>query len=121
VVAETNRLPLETRYFNTPVTKVSLSLDRSGATLVLELRAAVTPQISSERGSTGYFFTYVDLPKGNFVAGAAARAPSGPSVAPALGDEKPRPVADAAVSGKASAEPAAVKASGHVRAGIKLR
>ena len=123
VVADNNRLPLETRFFNTPVTRVSLSLDRSGATLVLDLRASVTPQISSERGSTGYWFTYIDLPKGNFVAAAAAPA-AGPAMAPALGDEKPKPASepkvDAAVSGKASAESGAVKASGHVRAGIKL-
>ena len=124
VAAETNRLPLETRFFNTPVTKVSLSLDRSGATLVLDMRAAVTPQISSERGSTGYYFTFIDLPKGNYVT-AAPKAPVGPSMAPALGDEKPKdaadaPKAEAAVSGTVATEPTSVKASGHVRAGIKL-
>ena len=64
----TNRLPLETRFFNTPVTRVSLNVNRDGAQLVLELRADVVPQISSERGSTGYYFTYIDLPKGQFVA-----------------------------------------------------
>ena len=125
VVATTNRLPLETRFFNTPVTKVSLSIDRSGATLVLDMRAPVTPQISSERGSTGYYFTFIDLPKGNYVAAPSAKAPTGPNMAPALGEEKPKPVSepklDAAASGKAEAEGSSVKASGEVRAGINLR
>lgn len=131
VAAETNRLPLETRFFNTPVTKVSLSLDRSGATLVLDMRTAVTPQISSERGSSGYYFTFIDLPKGNYVSAPTAKAPTGPSMAPALGQEKPKSPAtedkpahaaktDAAVSGKADADASSAKASGHVRAGIKL-
>jgi hypothetical protein len=126
VAAETNRLPLETRFFNTPVTKVSLSLDRSGATLVLDMRAAVTPQLSSERGSTGYYFTFIDLPKGNYVT-ATAPKPAGPSMAPALGDEKPKSSGaadetktEAAVGSKVASEPSSVKASGHVRAGIKL-
>jgi hypothetical protein len=67
VAANTNRLPLDTRFFNTPVTKVSLSVDRAGATLALELRSDVTPQISSERDGSGYYFTFIDLPKGSYV------------------------------------------------------
>lgn len=81
----TNRLPLDTRYFNTPVTKVSLSSDRSGVTLVLDLRAEVTPSISSEKGSAGYFFTYIDLPKGNYAASNAKPVASGGGAAPASG------------------------------------
>jgi hypothetical protein len=68
VLSGTNRLPLETRYFNTPVTRVMLNTNREGAQLILEMRADVTPQLSSERGSSGYYFTYIDLPKGNFVS-----------------------------------------------------
>ena len=81
VSAGTNRLPLETRFFNTPVTRVSLNVSRDGAQLVLDLRADIVPQISSERGPTGYYFTYIDLPKGQFVAAtdkpkAAAASPT---------------------------------------------
>ena len=139
IAAQTNRLPLETRFFNTPVAKVSLSVDRTGATLVLDMRAPVTPQITSERGSTGYYFTFIDLPKGEYMAGPGAKAPVGPSMAPALGEEKPKAAAghaktpaaqaeapaddenaEAAVSGKVSTQPTSVKASGQARAGIKL-
>jgi hypothetical protein len=135
IAAETNRLPLETRFFNTPVAKVSLTVDRTGATLVMDMRAAVTPQITSERASNGYYFTFIDLPKGEYVAAPGAKPPVGPSMAPALGDEKvkapaageakaPAPEAsidaDAAVSGKTSAQSTSVKASGQARAGIKL-
>jgi hypothetical protein len=83
IAAGTNRLPLETRYFNTPVLKVSLSTDRSGATLVLELRADVAPQLSSEAGAAGYYFTFIELPKGNYVQAIdpskVAAAPPEPS------------------------------------------
>jgi hypothetical protein len=76
VSAGTNRLPLDTRYFNTPVSRVSLSADHNGATVLLELRADVEPQLSSEVGSTGYYFTFIDLPKGQFIASAPhAKAP----------------------------------------------
>jgi hypothetical protein len=68
VSAGTNRLPLETRFFNTPVTRVSISANHAGAQLILDLRADVAPQLSSERGPTGYYFTFIDLPKGHYVA-----------------------------------------------------
>jgi hypothetical protein len=71
----TNRLPLETRFFNTPVTRVSLSANHDGAQLILDLRAEVSPQISSERGSSGYYFTYIDLPKGNYVTVTTVEKP----------------------------------------------
>jgi hypothetical protein len=78
----TNRLPLETRYFNTPVTRVMLNTNRDGAQLILELRADVAPQLSSERGTSGYYFTYVDLPKGNFVSAEKPKATLSPDGAP---------------------------------------
>jgi len=67
IAAATNRLPLDTRYFNTPATKVSLSVDQSGATLLIDLRGEVTPHVSSESDKTGYFFTYIDLPAGSYL------------------------------------------------------
>lgn len=75
VVGDTNRLALETRFFNTPVTRVSIAPEKDGVSIVLELRAAITPHVSSERGPSGYHFTYIDLPAGKFVEqSAAARA-----------------------------------------------
>ncbi|MEY4582887.1 MAG: hypothetical protein RL701_7590 [Pseudomonadota bacterium] len=107
VAADTNRLPLDTRFFNTPVTKVSLSVDRTGATLALELRSEVTPQISSERDNTGYYFTYIDLPKGSYVASKPGVGLTGPAannpvqVLPEDGKARANPAVsgDAAVSG----------------------
>jgi hypothetical protein len=72
IAAQNNRLPLDTRYFNTPVTRVSLSADHKGATVSLDLRSDVTPQISSEAGAPGYYFTYIDLPKGSYVTAPPA-------------------------------------------------
>ena len=71
VAGATNRLPLETRFFNTPVTKVSILVGRDGVALVLDLRAPVQPRVSSERGPSGYYFTYLDLPAGKYVENAA--------------------------------------------------
>jgi hypothetical protein len=70
VAAQTNRLPLDTRFFNTPVTKVSVSVAGAGATVQLDMRAPVTPHVSSERSGSGYYFTYIDLPKGEYIKGS---------------------------------------------------
>ncbi|HEX4355303.1 MAG TPA: hypothetical protein VHZ95_20385, partial [Polyangiales bacterium] len=88
----TNRLPLETRYFNTPVTRVMLTANHEGAQLVLDLRADVAPQLSSERGTSGYYFTYIDLPKGKFVTEADKPKPiaSQTEAVPARGPTAPR-------------------------------
>ena len=89
IAGNTNRFPLETRFFNTPVTKVGLAVTREGVTLTLELRAPVTPRVSSERGPSGYFFTYLDLPAGKFLVeppkplGGAPALPEQGSLAPA--------------------------------------
>jgi hypothetical protein len=83
VSGETNRLPLDTRFFNTPVTRVSVSVHRDGTQLLLDLRAEVTPQISSERGAGGFYFTYIDLPKGQYVAGADKPKVASAAIAPA--------------------------------------
>jgi hypothetical protein len=67
VAGNTNKLPLETRFFNTPVSRVNIEVQRDGVTLVLDLRADVSPIVSSDRGPTGYYFLYIDLPKGTYV------------------------------------------------------
>jgi hypothetical protein len=123
---KTNRLPLDTRYFNTPVTKVSLSPGRSGATVSLELRADVTPQISTERGTGGEYFVYIELPKGSYVANATAQASNAANAGrtPATLPESapPEPGAPPAAVGGPPPEPAAApaKAHGELHGRIKL-
>jgi hypothetical protein len=101
IAAKTNRLPLDTRFFNTPVKKVSVNAARSGAIVQLDLRATVTPQITSEQGPAGYYFTYIELPKGEYVkqptagatvtSGASAEANAGnrATVMPTLQPARP--------------------------------
>lgn len=61
------RLPLDTQYFNTPVKSVR-ALQRAGAVVVvLEMRAKLKPTVRTERSPTGYFFSYLEFPAGNFL------------------------------------------------------
>ena len=78
VSGNTNRLPLETRFFNTPVARVNIEEKRDGVTLVLDLRGDVEPVVSSERGPAGFYFLYIDLPKGQYVKTAPALAEAPP-------------------------------------------
>jgi hypothetical protein len=79
IAGDNNRLPLETRFFNTPVTRVTLTHARDGVTITLELRAPVAPKVSAERGASGYSFTYVDLPAGDFLSEADKQAAAVPT------------------------------------------
>ena len=124
VAAKTNRLPLDTRFFNTPVTKISVSVASGGAVVQLELRADVKPTVSNEVGPAGYFFTYIELPKGDYLARPGAQVQADKSEA------APPPASSSNTAGNASAS-AAASASGHeaegavrgeasVRAGFKI-
>ena len=62
-----NRNPLETRFFNTPVTRAHVERHGRDVWLVLTMRADVTPQVHSEAGPGGYHFVYVELPAGSFL------------------------------------------------------
>jgi hypothetical protein len=80
IAARTNRYPLFTNFFNTPVTRVELK--RAGKRTLLEvtLRAAVQPSISSEQARSGFYFVYIDFPPGQYVAAPAAdRGPPPPA------------------------------------------
>lgn len=124
IAAKTNRLPLDTRFFNTPVTKVSVSTASGGAVVQIDLRAAVTPAVTSEVGPTGYFFTYIELPKGDYLArpGTAPQA-AAPSEPPAP-EHPSTAVSKAEASGSASASATSEGASGAVkgeaRGGFKI-
>lgn len=114
VTAHTNRLPLDTRFFNTPVSRVSLSVARSGATLQLEMRAPVTPQISTTQGNEGYYFTFVELPKGEYIKDAAPANAELPTM------QTPKPgskiIGKPATSAEASGRVQNTSAHGEVRA-----
>ena len=72
------RLPLDTHFFNTPVASVRMTPVHSagkrrrahqvgtGVTLLLEMRADVTPQLHTEKADDGYFFTYVEFAAGQY-------------------------------------------------------
>lgn len=108
IAGDTNRFPLLTQHFNTPVTLVELKRVNKRTTLVITLRADVQPQVSTEQAKSGFFFLYVDFPAGNYLGMAAdptASAPR-PTDGAALDAAPPDPShleADVAASAGASA------------------
>jgi hypothetical protein len=82
IAGRTNRYPLETRFFNTPVTRVELKRAGKRAVLEITLRASVQPNLSSEQARSGFYFVYIDFPPGQYVAPKPAdQAPPAPSAA----------------------------------------
>jgi len=61
------RLPLDTHYFNTPVRSVRTLARGAAVIVVLEMRAKLKPVVRTERAPSGYYFTYLEFPAGNFV------------------------------------------------------
>lgn len=58
---------LETRYFNTPVTRARVERrGRRDLAVVFHLRANVTPQVTTGPGAGGFHFIFVDFPSGNY-------------------------------------------------------
>jgi hypothetical protein len=118
IAGSTNRLPLYTQHFNTPVTRVELKRENKRTTLVLTLRSDVQPQVSSDRAKSGFFFLYVDFPAGSYLgmspqvsspapphpAGAASTAPPAPSVLDGDGSASADSAANARASASADAE-----------------
>jgi hypothetical protein len=76
---------LETRFFNTPVTRARLERRGRDMAFVLYLRSPAVPRVSTEPGPTGAFhYVYVDFPPGDY-APVVAPAPSGGGLAPESG------------------------------------
>ena len=70
------RRPLETRFFNTPVTRAQLkSKGRRDLVMIFELRAPAAPTVRTQRGESGYQFLYVEFPPGDYLP-EALRAPA---------------------------------------------
>lgn len=111
VAGNTNKLPLETRFFNTPVSRVNIEQQKEGVTLVLDLRAEVSPVVSSERGPAGYYFLYIDLPKGTFVK----------TPAPAQGATDAQPVPEHASAKEPKSSLGAQSASSRSQASVAAR
>jgi hypothetical protein len=87
-----NRRPLETRFFNTPVSRARVERRGRNVAFILDLRADVTPTVSTDVGPDGLHFVYVEFPGGNFLPPEATQpiegrpmlqmGPSAPGTAP---------------------------------------
>jgi len=62
-----NRRPLETRYFNTPVSSARIERRGSDLAFVLSLRGQVTPMVSTQQGAGGYNFVLLEFPAGSYL------------------------------------------------------
>jgi hypothetical protein len=58
----TDRLPLETRYFDSPVTRVSLKQHAGNLEVAVSLRKPVTPIARKEAGPGGSWFWVIEFP-----------------------------------------------------------
>lgn len=75
------RRPLETRFFNTPVTRAKVERrGRRGLALVFEMRAAATPRVYTQAGQNGYTFLFIEFPEGQWLP--EELRPPEPEVAP---------------------------------------
>jgi hypothetical protein len=61
---KTNYLPLETQYFDTPVTRATVQrTDKKNVTMVFELRKATKPTVTQKKGKDGFNYVFVTFPK----------------------------------------------------------
>jgi hypothetical protein len=66
------RRPLETRFFNTPVTRATVKRHgRKDLSVVFELRAPATPTVTSEARDDGYHYVLVTFAPGTYVENPA--------------------------------------------------
>lgn len=96
IVGDNTRLPLETRFFNTPVTRATILRTAKLTQLVLDMRANVQPKISSERASSGFHFLYLDFPPGDYLQPAPEASATPTGAAPAQPTRYLEPRADTA-------------------------
>jgi hypothetical protein len=69
------RRELDTRFFQTPVTRARLERrGRRDIAFVFDLRAAVTPMVSLDVGADGYAFLFVEFAPGDYLRAAPAPA-----------------------------------------------
>lgn len=90
---KTNRLPLETQFFATPVQRVRIERIKKDVAIVLELRDDATPEVRTEAAPNGYHYVLIDFAPTVPVAPAktppASRPSSPPATRPSAPAEKP--------------------------------
>lgn len=69
---------LETQYFETPVVRARLERRRRDMVLVMHMRAAATPMLSSGADPSGFTFTYIDFAPGHYLPEAPSPPPPPP-------------------------------------------
>ena len=77
---------LETRFFNTPVLRARVERRRRDLAVVFQMRANVTPQVSTAPGAGGFHFIFIDFPSGNYGPSAAERDTNPLPLAPGADD-----------------------------------
>ncbi len=80
------RRPLDTRFFNTPVRIARVERRGRNLAFVFELRANVTPQVTSRVGQNGFHFVVVTFPSGSY-----AQGPRIERAAPPAEESRPAP------------------------------
>lgn len=71
-----SRLPLETRFFNTPVARANVVRRGRDLALVLDMRNAVTPTLRTEPGPDGTQLLFVEFPAGDFLPPELSSVPA---------------------------------------------
>jgi len=61
---KTNYLPLETQFFDTPVTRATVQrTGKKNVAMVFELRKNATPTVTQSKGKDGFNYVFVTFPK----------------------------------------------------------
>jgi hypothetical protein len=85
---------LETRFFETPVTRARLERRGRHMVFVMQMRANVTPSISTGPSEAGFEYTYIDFERGSFMPAPEpiTRAPESGNVGTVREGDAQRPV-----------------------------
>ncbi|MCA9603321.1 MAG: hypothetical protein R3A78_11620 [Polyangiales bacterium] len=122
IFLKNNRRPIDTRFFNTPVNRITVKRKRHDAVIELEMRSGVTPTAHTETDPNGYTYLIFDFPPGDYGGAKAAPEPTAPApsaqapAAPRDNLGEPDAERPPAVRGKAKAN---VKAGGSFSLGTR--
>lgn len=70
IFLDNNAHALDTRFFNTPVTRAYAKRHGKDVTFVMEMRGDVTPSVTQETQPSGYNFVFIDFAAGSYLAAA---------------------------------------------------
>jgi hypothetical protein len=79
-----NRLPIDTRFFSSPVDRVSVKRKGKDSMVVCDMRVDSTPAVREETDAHGYSYVVLEFPAGSYGMPVAAA----PKAAPAEGGEE---------------------------------